>query len=113
MSSRIASHGTVAPCDGQCTSCTGTPRARQRWMNSRHSRLLPTPASPITPTICPFGSALRGLSRLIGRETELTWLDGILARSLESNGQIGGGIGEAGGGEKRAGRGFFQGWRAR
>src|SRR5213593_2645724 len=27
MSSRIASQGTVAPCDGQCTSCTGTPRA--------------------------------------------------------------------------------------
>src|SRR5881628_2949620 len=33
-------------------------------------------------------SGLRGLSRLIGRDTELTWLDGILSRSIESNGQV-------------------------
>ena len=29
-------------------------------------------------------SGLRALSRLIGRDTELTWLDGILSRSIES-----------------------------
>jgi len=59
------------------------------------------------------GSALRGLSRLIGRETELTWLDGILARSMESNGQIVGVIGEAGVGKSRLCLEFIQRCRAR
>src|SRR6184192_854852 len=59
------------------------------------------------------GSALRGLSRLIGRETELTWLDGILTRSMESTGQIVGVIGEAGVGKSRLCLEFIQRCRAR
>ena len=59
------------------------------------------------------GSALRGLSRLIGRETELTWLDGILARSIASNGQVVGVIGEAGVGKSRLCLEFIQRCRAR
>jgi hypothetical protein len=46
-------------------------------------------------------SGLRSLSRLIGRETELSWLDGILARAMESNGQVVGVVGEAGVGKSR------------
>jgi class 3 adenylate cyclase len=53
------------------------------------------------------------LSRLIGRETELTWLDGILARSLESNGQVVGVVGEAGVGKSRLCLEFIQRCRAR
>src|SRR5438445_560236 len=59
------------------------------------------------------GSVLRGLSRLIGRETELTWLDGILARSIASNGQVVGVIGEAGVGKSRLCLEFIQRCRAR
>src|SRR5207245_8957494 len=58
------------------------------------------------------GSALRGLSRLIGRETELTWLDGILARSIASNGPRVGVIGEAGVGESRRWLGVIERCRA-
>jgi len=59
------------------------------------------------------GSGLRGLSRLIGRQTELTWLDGILARAMESNGQVVGVIGEAGVGKSRLCLEFIQRCRAR
>src|SRR3989442_1538007 len=44
-------------------------------------------------------SALRGLSRLIGRDAELLWLDGILARAIEGSGQVIGVVGDAGLGE--------------
>jgi len=43
----------------------------------------------------------RGLSRLIGREAELAWLDGIFSRSIASDGQIVGVVGEAGVGKSR------------
>jgi class 3 adenylate cyclase len=43
----------------------------------------------------------RGLTRLIGRDTELTWLDGILARSIRADGQVVGVVGEAGVGKSR------------
>jgi class 3 adenylate cyclase len=43
----------------------------------------------------------RGLSRLVGREAELTWLDGILSRSMESNGQVIGVVGDGGVGKSR------------
>jgi class 3 adenylate cyclase len=46
-------------------------------------------------------SGLRGLSRLIGREADLAWLDGILSRSIESNGQVVGVVGDAGVGKSR------------
>src|SRR5207249_5434227 len=46
-------------------------------------------------------ASLRGLSRLIGREAELIWLDGILSRSIESNGQVIGVVGDAGVGKSR------------
>ena len=43
----------------------------------------------------------RGLTRLVGRDTELTWLEGILARSIKSDGQVVGIVGEAGIGKSR------------
>ena len=43
----------------------------------------------------------RGLTRLIGRDTELTWLENILARSIGSDGQVVGIVGEAGVGKSR------------
>jgi class 3 adenylate cyclase len=43
----------------------------------------------------------RGLTRLIGRDTELTWLEGILARSIGADGQVVGVVGEAGVGKSR------------
>ena len=46
-------------------------------------------------------SALRGLSRLIGRDAELLWLDGILARAIEGSGQVIGVVGDAGLGKSR------------
>ena len=46
-------------------------------------------------------ASARGFSRLVGREEELAWLDGILARVLESEGQVVGVIGEAGVGKSR------------
>src|SRR5947209_1635235 len=58
-------------------------------------------------------SGLRGLSRLIGRDTELTWLDGILTRSVESNGQVVGVVGEAGVGKSRLCLEFIRRCRAR
>jgi class 3 adenylate cyclase len=58
-------------------------------------------------------SGLRSLSRLIGRETELTWLDGLLARSMESNGQVVGVVGEAGVGKSRLCLEFIQRCRTR
>ena len=58
-------------------------------------------------------SGLRALSRLIGRETELTWLDGILARAMESNGQVVGVVGEAGVGKSRLCLEFIRRCRAR
>jgi hypothetical protein len=35
------------------------PRARQRWTNSQHRRLLPTPGSATMPTTCPWPSMAR------------------------------------------------------
>ena len=58
-------------------------------------------------------SGLRGLSRLIGREAELGWLEGILARSLESSGQVVGVVGDAGVGKSRLCHEFLQRCRAR
>jgi class 3 adenylate cyclase len=46
-------------------------------------------------------AARRGLTRLIGRDTELTWLEAILARSIGSDGQVVGVVGEAGVGKSR------------
>ncbi|HKC96671.1 MAG TPA: AAA family ATPase, partial [Methylomirabilota bacterium] len=43
----------------------------------------------------------RGLTRLVGRDTELTWLEGVLARSIKSDGQVVGVVGEAGIGKSR------------
>jgi predicted ATPase len=58
-------------------------------------------------------SGLRGLSRLIGRETELAWLDGILSRSIDSNGQVIGVVGDAGVGKSRLCLEFITRCRAR
>ena len=58
-------------------------------------------------------SGLRGLSRLIGREAEITWLDGILARSIEANGQVIGVVGDAGVGKSRLCLEFIERCRAR
>src|SRR5262249_5057966 len=46
-------------------------------------------------------AARRGLTRLIGRDTELAWLESILARSMASDGQVVGVVGEAGVGKSR------------
>src|SRR5262250_3000258 len=46
-------------------------------------------------------AARRGLTRLIGRDTELTWLEGIMARAIGSDGQVVGVVGEAGVGKSR------------
>ena len=58
-------------------------------------------------------ASLRGLSRLIGREAELIWLDGILSRSIESNGQVIGVVGDAGVGKSRLCLEFIERCRAR
>src|SRR5262249_37103907 len=51
-------------------------------------------------------SGRRGFSRMIGRETELTWLDGLLARSIDCDGQVVGVVGDAGVGKSRLCREF-------
>jgi class 3 adenylate cyclase len=58
-------------------------------------------------------SELRGLSRLIGREAELAWLESILSRAIESNGQVVGVVGDAGVGKSRLCLEFSQRCRAR
>ena len=58
-------------------------------------------------------SALRGLSRLIGRDAELLWLDGILARAIEGSGQVIGVVGDAGLGKSRLCLEFIARCRAR
>ena len=58
-------------------------------------------------------SGLRGLSRLIGRDAELTWLDGIFSRAIGSDGQVVGVVGEAGVGKSRLCLEFVQRCRAR
>ena len=58
-------------------------------------------------------AGLRGLSRLIGRDEELSWLDGILSRSIGSDGQVVGVVGEAGVGKSRLCLEFVQRCRAR
>jgi adenylate cyclase len=58
-------------------------------------------------------SGLRGLSRLIGREAELAWLESILSRAIESNGQVVGVVGDAGVGKSRLCLEFSQRCRAR
>src|SRR5262249_54993278 len=58
-------------------------------------------------------AASRGLSRLIGREAELTWLDGIVSRSIASDGQVVGVVGDAGVGKSRLCLEFVQRCRAR
>ncbi|MGH7898345.1 MAG: ATP-binding protein, partial [Candidatus Binatia bacterium] len=46
-------------------------------------------------------SGLRGFSRLVAREGEIAWLEGILARVKASNGQVVGMVGDAGVGKSR------------
>jgi class 3 adenylate cyclase len=58
-------------------------------------------------------AGVRGLSRLIGRDAELAWLDGILSRSSESHGQVIGVVGEAGVGKSRLCRELIERCRAR
>ncbi|TMB00790.1 MAG: hypothetical protein E6J70_09570 [Deltaproteobacteria bacterium] len=58
-------------------------------------------------------AGVRGFSRLVGREEELAWLDGILARALESNGQVVGVVGDAGVGKSRVCLEFVNRCRAR
>ncbi len=58
-------------------------------------------------------SGPRGLSRLIGRDIELAWLDGIFSRSVGSDGQVVGVVGEAGVGKSRLCLEFVQRVRAR
>jgi class 3 adenylate cyclase len=58
-------------------------------------------------------AGLRGLSRLIGREAELVWLDGILSRAIESDGQVVGVVGDAGVGKSRLCLEFIQRCRLR
>ena len=58
-------------------------------------------------------SARRGLSRLVGREAEIAWLDDILSRSVESGGQVVGVVGDAGVGKSRLCREFTERCRAR
>src|SRR5262245_32847312 len=58
-------------------------------------------------------SGRRGLSRLIGREGELAWLDSILSRVIESSGQVVGVVGDAGVGKSRLCLEFIQRCRAR
>ncbi len=58
-------------------------------------------------------AGLRGLSRLIGREAELAWLDGILSRAIESDGQVVGVVGDAGVGKSRLCLEFIQRCRVR
>jgi class 3 adenylate cyclase len=58
-------------------------------------------------------SGFRGFSRLIGRDTELAWLDGILSRAIESTGQVIGVVGDAGVGKSRLCLEFTRHCRAR
>ena len=58
-------------------------------------------------------SGFRGLSRLVGREAELAWLESILSRSMESIGQVVGVVGDAGVGKSRLCLEFSQRCRAR
>jgi len=58
-------------------------------------------------------SARRGLSRLVGREAEIAWLDDILSRSAESGGRWVGVVGDAGVGKSRLCREFTERCRAR
>ena len=58
-------------------------------------------------------SGARGLSRLIGRDAELAWLDGIFSRAIASDGQVVGVVGEAGVGKSRLCLEFVQRCRAR
>ena len=58
-------------------------------------------------------SGRRGLSRLVGREAELAWLESILSRSVESNGHVVGVVGDAGVGKSRLCLEFSQRCRAR
>ncbi|TMA62192.1 MAG: zinc-ribbon domain-containing protein [Deltaproteobacteria bacterium] len=58
-------------------------------------------------------AGVRGFSRLVGREAELAWLDGILVRALESNGQVVGVVGDAGVGKSRVCLEFVNRCRAR
>jgi class 3 adenylate cyclase len=46
-------------------------------------------------------SSRRGFSRLVGREAEIAWLDGMLDRAADSNGQVVGLVGDAGVGKSR------------
>ena len=55
----------------------------------------------------------RGFSRLVGRDEELAWLDRVLARALESNGQVVGVVGDAGVGKSRVCLEFVNRCRAR
>src|SRR5207253_7436185 len=55
----------------------------------------------------------RGLSRLIARDAELAWLDRILSRSIASDGQIVGVVGEAGVGKSSLCLEFVRRCRAR
>src|SRR5881628_1094068 len=58
-------------------------------------------------------SGARGLSRLIGRDAELAWLDGIFSRAIASDGQVVGVVGEAGVGKSRLCLEFVRRCRAR
>jgi class 3 adenylate cyclase len=58
-------------------------------------------------------SALHGLSRLVGRDAEIAWLDGILARAIEADGQVVGVVGDAGVGKSRLCLEFVERCRAR
>jgi class 3 adenylate cyclase len=58
-------------------------------------------------------SRQRGFSRLVGRDRELAWLDGILARAAESDGQVVGVVGEAGIGKSRVCLEFIERCRTR
>jgi len=58
-------------------------------------------------------ASVLGFSRLVGREEELVWLDGVLARALESNGQVVSVVGEAGVGKSRVCLEFVNRCRAR
>jgi class 3 adenylate cyclase len=58
-------------------------------------------------------SRVRGFSRLVGRDRELAWLDGILARAIESEGQVVGVAGDAGIGKSRVCLEFIERCRTR
>ena len=58
-------------------------------------------------------SGMRGFSRLVGRDGELAWLDHLVARAVESDGQVVGVIGDAGLGKSRLCLEFVQRCRTR